>query len=237
LVEKHQAGHLKGLIPEQMPEIVLVIEFDELSDEIRNQQAKAAEHILDQYAYRYHRAVDVEEQDRIWKLRRSAAAVIWTVDSEEKALPIVEDGVVPRELLPEFFSRAYQLFDKYGLKIAIWGHAGDANLHMQPFMNLSDPAQREKIWPFVDEFHALVMEMGGCISAEHNDGLLRSPYLKAQYGEELYGMFREVKKIFDPYGFLNPGKKVDVRLEDIKSLLRTSYNLNHLVTDREQINR
>jgi FAD/FMN-containing dehydrogenase len=237
LVEERQPGHLKGLVPSPIPQIVLLVEFDEQDDHRRAAKTAAASTILEKYAYEHRLARSVEEQDRFWLLRRSAAAVIWTVEGPVKALPIVEDGVVPPAKLPEFFIRAYELFRKYDLKIAVWGHAGDANLHMQPFMNLSDPLDREKIWPFVDEFHALIISMGGCISAEHNDGLLRSPYLQAQYGEELYGIFRKVKRIFDPYNYLNPGKKVDVHLEDIKKYLRDSYSLTHLVEDRESINR
>jgi FAD/FMN-containing dehydrogenase len=237
LVEEREPGHLKGLVPDTLPEIVLVIEFDDADDKKRLAKGCAAQTILEKYAFHYKEEKDPSEQDRLWDLRRSSAAVIWTVPGDMKALPIVEDGVVPPALLPEFFRRAYELFDKYELRIAIWGHAGDANLHMQPFMNLSDPKDREKIWPFVEEFHALIMSMGGCISAEHNDGLLRSPYIKAQYGEELYEIFRSVKHIFDPYSILNPGKKIDVSLESIKPLLRDSYNLNHLVKNAEEINR
>ncbi|HSI20782.1 MAG TPA: FAD-linked oxidase C-terminal domain-containing protein, partial [Verrucomicrobiae bacterium] len=237
LVESRQPGHLEGLIPAQMPEIVLIVEFDDHNDRNRTGKGKAAKTILKHYAYAHKEAEGPAEQERLWKLRRSAAAVIWTVDGPEKALPIVEDGIVPAALLPEFFRRAYALFAKYELKIAVWGHAGDANLHMQPFMNLSDPAHREKIWPFVEDFHRLVIEMGGCISAEHNDGLLRSPYLKAQYGEELYRLFRQVKHMFDPHEIMNPGKKVDVAIERIQQLVRHSYGLDHLVKDRELINR
>jgi FAD/FMN-containing dehydrogenase len=237
LVEERQPGHLKGLVPEKIPDIVLVIEFDDKDDRARNNKGRAAKTILEKYAFHHKEETDQKQQDRLWDLRRSSAAVIWTVPGAEKALPIVEDGVVPPSLLPEFFRRAYALFDKYHLRIAIWGHAGDANLHMQPFMNLSDKNDREKIWPFVEEFHALILDMGGCISAEHNDGLLRSPYIRAQYGEELYQIFRGIKQIFDPYHFLNPGKKIDVTLESIKPLLRDSYDLNHLVKDAEEINR
>lgn len=104
-------------------------------------------------------------------------------------------------------------------------------------LDLGKEKDRAKIWPLVEEFHAMIIALGGCISAEHNDGLLRSPYLQQQYGEELYGIFRDVKRIFDPAGFLNPGKKVDVDLERSKTLLRDSYGLEHLVSDAEQINR
>jgi FAD/FMN-containing dehydrogenase len=217
--------------------VVLVIEFDDNNDRTRTGKAKAAQSILKHYASEQREAVTPEAQEQLWKLRRSAAAVMWTVDGPKKALPIVEDGIVPPALLPEFFRRAYALFTKYDVECAVWGHAGDANLHMQPFMDLSDPVARDKIWPFVEDFHTLVIEMGGCISAEHNDGLLRSPYLLAQYGEEIYSMFRHVKQTFDPHNMFNPGKKVDVQLADIKRFVRHHYGLDHLVQDRELINR
>jgi FAD/FMN-containing dehydrogenase len=237
LVERQQPGHLHGLVSSPFPRIVLVIEFDDPTDRERSAKARAASSILKHYATEQRRAETVAEQERLWKLRRSAAAVMWTVKGARKAVPIVEDGIVPAVLLPEFFRRAYALFEKYDLQIAIWGHAGDANLHMQPFMDLSDSADRAKIWPFVEEFHALVIGMGGCISAEHNDGLLRSPYLKEQYGEELYGIFTRIKDAFDPYHFLNPMKKVRVSRASIEPLVRHSYSLDHLIADRELINR
>lgn len=237
LVDRHQPGHLDGLVGSPLPDIVLVIEFDDASEQTRKSKVKAAQSILRHYASEQRVAHTPAEQERLWKLRRSAAAVMWTATGPAKALPIVEDGIVPTALLPEFFRRAYALFAKYGFAIAVWGHAGDANLHMQPFINLSDEQARENIWPFIDEFHALVIAMGGCISAEHNDGLLRSPYLEAQYGNELYRLFGHVKRLFDPYNFLNPGKKVGVTLADIQPLVRRSYGLDHLVADRELINR
>ena len=237
LVEESQPGHLAGLLPTPLPQVVLLVEFDDADAHTRKGKQAAAETILEKYAYQQRAAVTPAEQEELWQLRRSAAAVLWTVDSPQKALPIVEDGVVPPQKLPEFFTKAYALFHKYDLRIAVWGHAGDANLHMQPFMNLADPVDRAKIWPFVEEFHALIIAMGGCISAEHNDGLLRSPYLQAQYGDELYALFRIIKRTFDPYRYLNPGKKVDVSLDKVKTMLRSSYSLEHLIDDREQINR
>jgi hypothetical protein len=74
----------------------------------------------------------------------------------------------------------------------------------------------------------MVIGMGGSTSGEHNDGRLRAPYLEKLYGPELYAVFQKVKTIFDPYGILNPGVKIDVTLDDIKPLLRHEYSMDHL---------
>lgn len=237
-VDTVQPGHLDGLVPTPHPAVVLLVEFDDHDDRARTGKRKAAESIVKHYADSYRIAKDETEQENLWKLRRSAAAVIWGIPGDAKPLPIVEDGIVPVALLPNFLRQAYALFAEFEVDFAVWGHAGDANLHIQPIMNLGSKEDREKLFPLVDRFHAMVMELGGCISAEHNDGLLRSPYLRAQYGEELYGIFEEVKHLFDPYAYLNPRKKVDFRpVSELPELLRDSYSLGHLVQDKEHVNR
>jgi len=74
----------------------------------------------------------------------------------------------------------------------------------------------------------MVIGMGGSTSGEHNDGRLRAPYLEQLYGPEIYGLFQKVKQVFDPYGTLNPGVKMNVVLDDIKPLLRHEYSMEHL---------
>jgi FAD/FMN-containing dehydrogenase len=90
----------------------------------------------------------------------------------------------------------------------IAGHVGDGNFHIIPLMNLKNPQDREIIPKLMEAVNSLVLEFGGSITAEHNDGLIRSPYLKRMYGERVYRLFEEVKRIFDPDNIFNPGKKV-----------------------------
>ncbi len=74
----------------------------------------------------------------------------------------------------------------------------------------------------------MVISLGGSTSGEHSHGRLRAPYLSKLYGPDIYELFRKVKAIFDPYGTLNPGVKIDVTLDDIKPLLRDEYSMEHL---------
>ena len=134
-------------------------------------------------------------KERLWKIRHSAAAVITHTEGKKKALPIVEDGIVPIERFTEYLEGVYQIFDKYGLKIAIWGHAGNANLHMQPFLDLSQVGDRQKVFKIIDEYYSLVISLGGSTSGEHSDGRLRAPYLAQLYGAEVYALFQKIKEI------------------------------------------
>jgi FAD/FMN-containing dehydrogenase len=143
-------------------------------------------------------------------------------------LPIIEDGVVPREKFGEFVKNIYALFEKYGLQVAIWGHAGDANLHLQPFLDLNVLGDRQKVFKLMDEYYNMVIKMGGSTCGEHNDGRLRAPFLPKVYGPEMYEVFRQVKHIFDPYNILNPGVKIDVTLKDLVPILRHEYSMEHL---------
>ncbi len=99
---------------------------------------------------------------------------------------------------------------------------------MQPFLDLSQIGDRQKVFKIIDEYYNLVIGLGGSTSGEHSDGRLRAPYLKQLYGDQMYEVFQKVKQIFDPYGTMNPGVKIDVTIEDIKPLLRHEYSMEHL---------
>lgn len=230
-LRKHQPQQIEGLVPEQLPKITLLIEFDNFSQLQQTLKRQRAERILKKLARSHRVTTKHHEQEALWRIRRGAAAVIWMTQGKKKALPLIEDGVVPVQKLPQFLTKVYKLLEKYGLEIAVWGHAGNANFHMQPFMDLSKATDRKKALELADEFYDMVISMGGSTCGEHNDGILRSPYLRKLYGSEMYDLFRQVKHIFDPLDILNPGKKTDMTRADIHNLIdqeRHEYSMPHL---------
>ncbi|HSX41628.1 MAG TPA: FAD-binding oxidoreductase [Candidatus Saccharimonadales bacterium] len=228
-LRKNRPESLEDLLPPgDLPKIVILIEFDNHSHFRQNVLGRRAGKILAKLAYAQRTSVDIKEQDRLWQIRRSAAAVIWMNNGPTKALPIIEDGVVPVEKLPEFLEAVYKLLKKHKLEIAVWGHAGNANFHMQPFMDLSKVKDRKKVFEVMDDYYNMVIKMGGSTCGEHNDGLLRAPYLEKLYGKEMYDLFLEVKKICDPKGIFNPRIKLNVTKKDLEPLLRHEYSMKHL---------
>ncbi len=227
-IHEHNPNQLKGLMDPPFSKLVMLIEFDNASDRTQKRMAKKAKKILDKYQVPYQEETDPEKREDLWKIRHGAAAIISHSEGNTKALPIIEDGIVPVDKFQLYIDRVYAMFKKYNLRAALWGHAGNANLHMQPFMDLSQVGDRQKVFKIIDEYYSMVIELGGSTSGEHSDGRLRAPYLEKMYGQEIYGMFQKVKKAFDPYGILNPGVKMDVKIEDIKPLLRNEYSMDHL---------
>lgn len=227
-INDNNPNQLKGIIKPPFPQIVLLIEFDDISERTQKKLSKKASKILEKSGVEYVIETEEHKKEELWKIRHSAAAVIAHSEGGTKALPIVEDGIVPVERFKEYLEGVYQIFDKYNLKIAVWGHAGNANLHMQPFLNLNALGDRQKVFKIIDDYYNLVINLGGSTSGEHSDGRLRAPYLGQLYGDEAYQLFKKIKDIFDPHGILNPGVKLDVTVEDIKPLLRHEYSMEHL---------
>jgi FAD/FMN-containing dehydrogenase len=227
LVDRLNPNQLKGIVTKPFPKVVLLVEFDD-AERSRKKLVKRAEKILNDFATRVEREHDPVAQARLWKVRHASASVAAHSEGQLKAVPIIEDGIVPPEKLEEYLTGVYKLFAAEQLQAAVWGHAGDGNLHMQPFLDLSQLGDRQKAFRIIDEYYKLVISLGGSTSGEHGDGRLRGPYLEQLYGSDVYAMFQKLKQIFDPYGTLNPGVKVGVTLDDIKPLVRTEYTLNHL---------
>jgi len=152
-------------------------------------------------------AKSAQEQDRIWALRRAAVPIMNRIKGRKRPIPFIEDAVVPPEYLDEFIIGAYAIFEKYRTEACIYGHAGDGNMHIRPFLDMRDKEDLAKIDKIADDFYRMVISLGGSTTAEHGDGILRVPYLKKQFGP-LYDVFVRVKEIFDPKGIFNPGKKI-----------------------------
>ena len=120
---------------------------------------------------------------------------------------MVQDKLTKR---PEYLAKVNAILDKYkkDLIYTIAGHPGNGNFHIIPLMDLKNPRVRALIPKISEEVYRVVLQYHGSITAEHNDGLIRTPYLEEMYGPKITALFREVKNIFDPLNIFNPGKKV-----------------------------
>jgi len=230
-VHKTSPNLLKGILLDDVaPQAIIFVQFDNRVSRTQHLQIRKAKKVLQKFAYHQQVSFDLAEQERLLKIRQSASAVLWESMGTKKALPIIDDSVVPPKSLPEFLEKAQQLFAANYLDVPMWGHAGDGNIHMQPFFDLNEVGDRQKLIKIMEEFYQLVISFGGSISGGYNDGRVRGPYLRLQYGEEMYQVFRKVKQIFDPYNTLNPGVKIDVLEKDLLQNMRQSYSLSRFFT-------
>lgn len=227
ITQVHAANpnQLKSVIEAPFPSAVLLVEFE---DSASKKTLKQANKIFEKYATSLQTATEPEQQQQFWKLRQASSAVVSHNDKTSRAVPLIGDGAVPVARLREYIEAVYALLQAAGIQPAIWGHAGDGLLHVQPRFDLSQVGDRQKAFKLIDEYNKLVISFGGTISAENGDGRLHTPYLEAQYGTEQYALLQKVKNIFDPYGTLNPGVKFGTSIEDLKALVREDYGLDHL---------
>ncbi len=165
-----------------------------------------------------------EKSERFWMMRRKSFKLLRdNVKGGKHTAPYIDDVVVPSEHIAKFWPEIKAILDKYELLYTIAGHLGDGNFHIIPLMNLSDPKERAKIEPSMMEVLDLVKKYDGVLSGEHNDGLIRSPFLEKMYDKEIFALFKKTKEIFDADNIFNPHKKTDSSWEYTKAHMRSRY--------------
>lgn len=190
------------------PKLVILAEFSGATEKEVNEKVGQVHEAVSAFGINPHITKTREEANQYWVVRRESFNLLRHKIKDKQTAPFIDDFAVKPEVLPEFLPKLQAILGKYDLTYTIAGHPGDGNFHIIPLMNLSDIAQRSIIPKLSDEVYALVLEYKGTITAEHNDGLIRTPYLEKMYGAEVVALFAQVKKIFDPQGIFNPGKKV-----------------------------
>ncbi len=159
--------------------------------------------------YHFHYALDLAAQQHIWSLREAALGLSMAQKCDAKSLSFVEDTAVAPERLAEYIGRFLEVIRKHGTSAGVYAHASVGCLHVRPVVNMKTAEGVAKFQAIANEVADLVLEYGGALSGEHGDGYVRSPFMEKMFGPQLYQAFREIKRIFDPQGILNPGKIVD----------------------------
>jgi len=156
-------------------------------------------------------------------MRRYSFQILRSKVKDKHTAPYIDDFVVPPEHLAKFLPQLRKIIRKYKLFATISGHMGDGNFHVIPLMEIEKDSERKKIAPSQREVNNLVLKYGGSLSGEHNDGLVRGPWLEAQFGKSVLGLFKEVKHIFDPENIFNPHKKTDATWDYSYSHIREHF--------------
>ncbi len=200
---------IKMLMAGGIPKLVLMAEFSAATDEEALQQAEAAQRLVAEYGLSVRITATPSEAEKFWTIRRESFALLREHVHGKHTAPFIDDFVVAPEHLPEFLPRLYTLLDQHRLLYTVAGHIGNGNFHIIPLMDLTRPDLASLIAELSKKVYALVAEYHGSITGEHNDGLIRTPFLHTMFSPKMLGVFSEIKQIFDPYRIFNPHKKVD----------------------------
>jgi FAD/FMN-containing dehydrogenase/Fe-S oxidoreductase len=155
-----------------------------------------------------HRAIDGAAQARIWKLRQAGLGLALAETGDVKGVSYVEDTAVAPERLPEYIDRFLEILDENGTQASFYAHASVGLLHIRPAVDMKTVGGIEKFERIAEQVADLVLEFGGALSAEHGDGLVRSPFQRKMFGPVIFDAFCEIKGTFDEAGLFNPGKIV-----------------------------
>jgi glycolate oxidase len=181
----------------------LVIEIDGEDDEALDTQARKIETVSRAHgAVEFRVAQSQQESDDLWAIRRGISSAIGGLAPNR----LGEDISVPRDAFPEVVRRIQAISEKYRLTIAVYGHAGDGNIHPSILCDMSNPEEEQRVHGAVDEIFAAALAVGGTLSGEHGIGITKRPYIAQALGEAGVKALKAVKAALDPQGILNPGK-------------------------------
>lgn len=181
----------------------LLIEVDGFDPEVLMNECSQIMEVLEKFETdEILFAESAAQKEALWKLRRGVGEAVKATSIYKE-----EDTVVPRFELPKLLNHVKSVGDKYGFKSVCYGHAGDGNLHVNIIKgDLSDEQWNDELPVAIREIFERVVELGGTLSGEHGIGLVQRPYMDIAFSEKSLELMREIKRVFDPKGILNPGK-------------------------------
>ena len=167
-------------------------------------------------------ALDADAEAAMWELRHTASPILSRLDPSLKSMQFIEDGCVPPDRLADYVRGVRAALDRQGIRGVIFGHAGDAHVHVNPLVDLRDPSWRTRVDALLEEVTTLSASLGGTLAGEHGDGRLRAPLLARVWSAGTLARFAAVKHAFDPDGLLNPGAKIG--LPGARAVDRVKYD-------------
>lgn len=211
-----------------LPKLVLQVDFTGNDHDALVAKCHDLINKLDAAGFKAKHSIAMDDQEKkYWLIRRESFSLLRNKIRDKHTAPFIDDFVVPPQYLPEFLPKFNDIIKKYpSLIYTVAGHVGEGNFHVIPLMDIAKADQRAIIPKLGQETYDLVLKYHGSTTGEHNDGLVRTPYLEQMYGKEITDLFAETKKIFDPQDIFNPHKKVGNTMD---------FNMAHIRTNWETI--
>jgi glycolate oxidase len=192
---------VRSLAPEGTGALLL-IEVDGVPPAVEDEAARVERACAESGATEFLRARDEADRQELWRVRRELSHSLKTITP----LKFNHDVVVPKGRIPELFALVGRIRQDYGLRIPLFGHAGDGNIHVNIMVNPADAAEIERAHGAERVLFEGVVALEGSISGEHGIGFAKAPFLRIELSDEEIALMKRVKNAFDPAGILNPGK-------------------------------
>jgi Fe-S oxidoreductase/FAD/FMN-containing dehydrogenase len=199
---------IDAMLPAEV-DTALLVEFEATDDaELAEKLASLESLLAGGDALEVKRALDPTDQKQLWAVRQAAVPLLQKLPGPKKIVEFIEDATVHPEVLADYMSRLNRILQSRDVQAIMYGHAGDGNIHTRPILDMRAPGDLRLMQEIMEEVMDLILDLKATPSGEHGDGLVRSPYVRRVYGDEVFGVFEQIKEAFDPAGIFNPGKKV-----------------------------
>lgn len=218
------------------PKLIILAEFAGDSEKIVQDKCSSLAEKIKDFKLKVHITKSAAEAEKYWEIRRDSFALLRKHVKGLRTAPFIDDIIVRPEFLPKFLPELDLILNKYknDMTYTLAGHAGDGNFHIIPLMDFKRPDTAQIILELGEKVYDLVLRYHGSITAEHNDGLIRTPYLRKMYGDKIIEIFTKIKETFDAKNIFNPGKKIATELqggakEYIRTHIAEEHEANHRV--------
>lgn len=192
------------------PAAIIVVEFLKDTKEQVEATAKALEEQLRSLGLGYHfPLIQGEDTSKVWNLRKAGLGLLSNIPGDAKPVAVIEDTAVDVNDLPGFIEDFNQTLAERGLHCVHYAHAATGELHLRPIINLKTQEGTDLFKTVATDIAHLVKKYKGSLSGEHGDGRLRGEFIPFMLGDQIYDMFKQVKKTWDPWNIFNPSKIVD----------------------------
>jgi Fe-S oxidoreductase len=188
-------------------ESILIVEFyDDVAERLSLLQSRKV-------GLRAKILTEPAQMNLVWSVRKSGLSLLTGCIGPAKPVAFIEDAAIRPAQLPEYVRGLRSIMKPLGLEASYYGHAASGLLHVRPVLDLHNANDLKKFRQVADQTSALVRQFKGSLSAEHGVGIARTEYMREQLGDELLGVMREIKRIFDPKSIFNPGKIFEVEMD------------------------
>ncbi|UCG55913.1 MAG: anaerobic glycerol-3-phosphate dehydrogenase subunit C [Phycisphaerales bacterium] len=199
----------RDLFPAEAAAVLLVEHTGDTAEQV-TEKIEGTDSVVGDLAAGRTVFLDPEAQRRLWKSRKDSGPLLYRQRSRKHPTEFMEDVSVDHNQLGRYIAGLQKIGAKYDITMSFFGHAGDGELHVRPRLDLGDPADVKKMQAIAEEVFSLAWSLGGSISGEHADGLVRAAFVRRQYGDQFYSILCKIKDIFDPDGLMNPGKIINM---------------------------
>ena len=201
----------------KIPEFTMLVTLDEETTE-KTPAVEIAKSISTKGA-KARVVANLVEAEMYWQIRRASYTLSKFQDKTKRPAAFLEDMTVPPENLSKFFMQIKKLFKEFNVTAAVHGHGGNGHFHFYPLLDFTNKTTAVLVEKMADAFYDTAVKFKGDICGEHNDGIIRTPYLNKMFTKRMLELFKDTEHIFDPEDIFNPGKKVNPRF-DIRHNIR-----------------